>query len=463
MNSHTLFAKTPPLKLFFLASIPGAIGMLASAIYQLVDGILVGQFLGETAFAAINLAMPFVIINFALADLIGVGSAVPIAINLGQKEEAKANNIFTCSCLMIVGTGIIIGALLYFMAPLLIELMGAEGRFALLAVQYLQVYAICSPLTTIIFAVDNYLRICGKIRSSMGLNILMAVLGAGMEIVFLYVFKWGVWAAALAFCLSMIICAIIAFIPFFRGKMLLRFCRPRFSVKMVRQILACGTPTFLNNVAGRVTSIVLNAILVRLGGESAVSIYGILMYVEGFIQPLLYGMCDSLQPAIGYNWGAGQYSRVRAIGKCCFIASAIISLISVSVILLFPEQITQLFVPDSDADFLVTAVLALQLFSLTYVTRWFSFAMQSFMLAIEKTLPASLLSISTALVFPLLLILILWPLGLTGIWLNFAGTSLLAMILGFILFGKYRSELMQADIPRPQNDQSITEQTGAAC
>ena len=93
MNSHTLFAKTPPLKLFFLASIPGAIGMLASAIYQLVDGILVGQFLGETAFAAINLAMPFVIINFALADLIGVGSAVPIAINLGQKEEAKANNI----------------------------------------------------------------------------------------------------------------------------------------------------------------------------------------------------------------------------------------------------------------------------------------------------------------------------------------------------------------------------------
>ena len=187
------------------------------------------------------------------------------------------------------------------------------------------------------------------------------------------------------------------------------------------------------------------------------------MYVEGFIQPLLYGMCDSLQPAIGYNWGAGQYSRVRAIGKCCFIASAIISLISVAVILLFPEQITQLFVPDSDADFLVTAVLALQLFSLTYVTRWFSFAMQSFMLAIEKTLPASLLSISTALVFPLLLILILWPLGLTGIWLNFAGTSLLAMILGFILFGKYRSELMQADIPRPQNDQSITEQTGAAC
>ena len=76
MNSQTLFSKTPPLKLFFMASIPGAVGMLASALYQLVDGIFVGRFLGETAFAALNLAMPFVIINFALADLIGVGSSI---------------------------------------------------------------------------------------------------------------------------------------------------------------------------------------------------------------------------------------------------------------------------------------------------------------------------------------------------------------------------------------------------
>ena len=74
MDQQTMFLKTPPAKLFFLAALPGAIGMLASALYQLADGILVGQFLDSTAFAALNLAMPFVIINFSLADLIGVGS-----------------------------------------------------------------------------------------------------------------------------------------------------------------------------------------------------------------------------------------------------------------------------------------------------------------------------------------------------------------------------------------------------
>ncbi len=185
---------------------------------------------------------------------------------------------------------------------------------------------------------------------------------------------------------------------------------PRFSGKMIRQIIACGSPNFLNNIAGRITSILMNAILVRLGGETAVSVYGVLMFAEGFIQPLLYGMCDSLQPAVGYNWGAQKFSRVRAIEKCCFVAAAVVSLLSVFAIAFFPEQITRLFVADPATDILNMSIGALRLFSLTYVTRWFSFATQSYMLAIEKPLPASLISVSTALLFPVVLVGALWPL-----------------------------------------------------
>lgn len=446
MNSETLFAKTPPLKLFFLASLPGAVGMLASALYQLFDGIFVGQYLGSTAFAALNLAMPFVIINFALADLIGVGSAVPISIALGRKQEQEANTIFTCACIMIVGAGVLVGGILFAAAPALIKLMGAEGEFADQAVQYLRVYALSSPVTTIVFATDNFLRISGMIRSSMFLNILMSVLSAVLEFLFLGVFRWGIWAAALATCTGMFISALLALIPFITGRAQLRFCRPRFSASMIRQIVACGSPNFLNNIAGRITSIIMNAILVRVGGEAAVSVYGILMYVDGFIQPLLYGMCDSLQPAVGYNWGAGKLSRVRAIEKCCFVASGVVSILSVFVIALFPGEITQLFMADSSSEFVQMSVGALQLFSITYVTRWFSFATQSYMLAIEKPLPASAISLATALVFPVLLILLLWPWGLTGIWLNFAGTSILAAILSGIILLKLRKELSRPDL-----------------
>ena len=338
MQSQTLFTKTPPLKLFFIASLPGAVSMLASALYQTVDGVFVGRYLGETAFAALNLAMPFVIINFALADLIGVGSAVPISVDLGRGEKGKANNIFTCACLMIVAAGVLVGAALYAAAPWMIGMMGAEGDFARFAVQYLRVYALCSPVTTIVFAMDNYLRICGMIRASMFLNIFMSALSAALEFLFLGVLGWGIWAAALATCTGMMVCALAALTPFFARRAQLRFCRPRFEMRIVRQIVSCGSPNFLNNIAGRVTSILMNFALVRLGGETAVSVYGVLMFAEGFIQPLLYGMCDSLQPAVGYNWGAGRFSRVRAIERCCFAAAGVVSLASVFALALLPES-----------------------------------------------------------------------------------------------------------------------------
>lgn len=451
MESKTLFAKTPPVKLFFIASFPGAVSMLASALYQLLDGMMVGQILGETSFAALNLAMPFVIINFSLADLIGVGASVPIAMNLGKKKDEEANNIFSCACLMIVAAGAAIGALLYAAAPFLMRLLGAEGRLLSDAVSYMRVYALCSPVTTIVFAMDNYLRICGKIRFSMFLNICMSALIAGLEFIFLYYFRFGVWGAALATCLGMAASALVALSRFTGGRLQLKFRKPRFSASMIRQIIACGSPNFLNNIAGRVTSILLNTILLRVGGSTAVSVYGILMYAEGFIQPLLYGMCDSLQPAVSFNWGAGDRKRVAAIERCCFTASAVVSLASAAVLFLFPGQLAVIFIGETASAYYAMAVGALQLFALTYLIRWFSFAVQSYMLAVGNATGAALISLSFALLFPVILILVLWPLGLTGIWLNFGGNSLLTGILAAIVLLRFQRN---SRLPRYESTQS---------
>ena len=445
MNYKELFSKTPPTKLFFTAAIPGSIGMLASALYQTIDGVLVGRILSGNAFAALNLAMPLVIINFSLADLIGVGSAVPISVRLGEKKEAEANNIFTSACLMIVITGLILGLAIFLAAPALIGLMGTEGELARLAVQYLRVYCLCSPVTTIVFAMDNYLKICGRVRSSMALNIVMSVLSAVLEFIFLFMFRFGIWAAALATCTGMFLCALSALYPFLRRKMQLRFVRPRLNRTMIKTIVTCGSPNFLNNVAGRITSIIMNMILLRVGGATAVSVYGILMFADGFVQPLLYGMCDSLQPAVGYNWGAGALKRVKAIEKRCFTAGAILSIASAVVIFCFPLPIASLFTQNADQALLDMAVPALKLFSSAYLIRWFSFAAQSYMSAVEKPVPAMIISVCTAVVFPLLIIAVLWPLGLNGLWLNVPATSLLAAILAFFILNRFeRKEMREA-------------------
>ena len=346
-SSDKLFAHTSPGKIFLLAAIPGAVSMLASSLYQTLDGMFVGQGLGSTAFAAINLAMPFVIINFAVADLIGVGSSVPISISLGQGRRDDADQIFSSSVLMIIAASTVLGALMFLLAPALMTLMGAEGDFHRLATQYLRVYAAFSPVTTLVFATDNYMRICGKTQSSMWLNIFMSCCSATLEFLFIIVLGGGVWAAALGTCLSMAISLAIAIMPFILGRRNLRFVRPRITLAMVRRILANGTPNFLNNIAGRLTSIVMNMMLVRMGGQDAVSVYGTLMYADGLVQPVMYGMVDSLQPAIGYNWGAGKKSRVRAIEKCAIAAAVSVCAISFLVIHGIPELVVRIFVDES--------------------------------------------------------------------------------------------------------------------
>ena len=87
MSSYDLYIKTPPRRLFFTVAVPGAISMVVSSLWGLFDGVFVGQFLGEQAFAAVNLAFPLMLINFSLADLIGVGSSVPISIAMGRRHK----------------------------------------------------------------------------------------------------------------------------------------------------------------------------------------------------------------------------------------------------------------------------------------------------------------------------------------------------------------------------------------
>lgn len=449
MDSHQLFSNTSPGRLFRMAAIPGSISMLAAALFQIIDGVLVGNILGTTAFAAINLAMPIVFINFALADLVGVGSSVPISIQLGRKNDQGANNIFTCSCIMIVATGFLIGAAIYAAAPLIAELIGISGDLATLTVQYMRVYALFSPFTTIVFAMDNYLRICGKIKASLGLNILMSLLSVVLEVLFLAVFKFGIWGAALATCISMTTCAIIALVPFFKRSLQLKFVKPVFHKELFKQILANGSPNFLNTVAGRITAMFINMLLVQMGGARAVSVYGVLMYVDGFVQPLMYGLTDSLQPAIGYNWGARQFSRVRALAKYCFGFSTLVSLVSMAVVFLLADPIARLFLHSGDTSLVSLTVFALQLFSLTYLTRGISMASLSFILAIEKPLPATIISVCTAVVFPLGVVFSLSQLELTGLWLNLPITSFLAALLSAGILFSLRHQIYRKDGKRP--------------
>ncbi len=430
-----------PWRLFFIVALPGMISMFAMSIYSIIEGIFIGQKLGEGAFAAVNISMPLVMINFSLADLIGVGASVPISIALGRKDHKTANNVFSCSVIMIFITSIIMGTTMFLAAEPLCRMMGADDVLLDTSVRYLRTVALCSPLSTIFFAMDNYLRISGYVKTSMAINIGSNVATIALLSFFLLVLNMDVVGSALATSISMSLCSMVAMVPFLRRKTLLQFTKPFFHVEMFKEIAACGSPVFLNNISGRISSIMINISLMTLGvatwgesgGTTAVAVYAVLMYASDFCWPLLYGISDSLSPAIGYNWGAESYDRVKKIVRCGYIGTAIVGLVSTSLLFFFSGTVASLFVNEGDMMLLAESTRAIRLFCFAYLFRWFGVTTQGFFSAIEKPALATAMSVSTALIFPVLMLGALWKLGLDGIWLNFVGVNMLAATLGVIL------------------------------
>lgn len=449
MKAETMYATMKPWKLFFVIALPGMISMFAMSVYSIIEGAFIGHRLGESAFAAVNIAMPLVMINFSVADLIGVGSSVPISIALGRNDHKMANNVFSCAIILILIASTLMGGVMFFAAEPLARMMGASDSLLETSVRYLRTYALCGPLTTVFFAMDNFLRISGYIKTSMVINIGCNVFTIGLLTLFLIGFHMDVVGSAIATCISMCACSFVAMIPFLRGKTLLRFCRPRFSTVMVKEIAACGSPVFLSNIAGRVTSIVMNISLMTVGaralgeggGTTAVAVYAVLMYASDFCWPLLYGIADSLSPAIGYNWGAQNYGRVKKIAKCAYVGTAVIGLVSTSILFFFSQTVASLFANAADERLLTLSAGAIRLFCFAYLFRWFAVTTQSFLSAIEKPVLATMMAVGVALVFPILLLGALWPLALDGIWLNFVGVNFLAVVLGSILLIKVLREI----------------------
>ena len=162
------------------------------------------------------------------------------------------------------------------------------------------------------------------------------------------------------------------------------------------------------------------------------------MSADGLAMPLLYGTCDSLQPSVGYNWGARRFDRVGTIEKYCFGTGAVISVFFGIFLFLFPDFAVSLFVEEGGQGIHTLGIAALKISALTYIVRWIAVCTQCFMSAIGKPIYAATISVSAAFVFPLIFIFVLSPIGLDGIWMNLPATSLLTAMLSAFILTRYR-------------------------
>ena len=433
-EKNSMFEKLPPTELLLRCAVPAALSMIFNGLYSMADGIFVGRCIGADALAAVNLVMPLLSIAFSLAELIATGSSVQLAMLLGQKEQDRANRTFSVCVKVIVGMSVLIGLVFFFLCrPMLIG-MGATGNALQYSLEYIRVFAAFSPLIIVFFAVDNYLRICGKQNYSMILNIITAVLNVVLDYIGIVVLRKGIWAAALASCISISVGTGMAFYPFLRNRLELKLVSGTIPWEQFVQLLANGSSEFFSSIAGSVFSFILNVVLLSVGGATAVAAMSIVMYVESLVASMLFGMADSMQPAISYCKGAGLHRRVWALERRVLLAAAILSLSVCFMLRHFGAFVVPLFVKSGETELLTLSIQAMRLYALSYLVNWVDGCLSGFLTALEQAGRSFIASITGTLVFPLVGLAVLVPaIGLQGVCLMplFSGTisAVLAIVL----------------------------------
>ena len=416
-----VFEKLPPTRLFFRCAIPSMVTMAFVSLYQIADGLFVGRFIGEDALAAVNLIMPIIMIVFGFANLIATGASVRISVLLGEKKREDASQVFTFTLKFIFFLACGLGVLGLLFAEPFVRLLapGATEQAIQYGITYTRVYAAFAPIMLISHATDNYLRACGKEKLSMWISIGTQAFNILLDIILIVFLGQGVWAAAFTSCLAMSIGSVITLLLFRKKRLDLYYTRGIIEKTVFLRILANGSSEFFSSISMSIMSIVFNFFLLKYGGTTAVAAFSVIMYVDSFVGMFLFGMADSLQPAISHCYGAGLMDKAKAIFNRVVLGAVVLSILSLLFMMFAGQYVAPLFVKPGNTELLTVSIIGMKLFSLSYLVGWVDMCFSSYFTALERPARSLLTSFFGTLVFPIVALSILSPLlQLNGVWLS---------------------------------------------
>lgn len=406
-------------KLLAEFSIPAVIAMIVNSIYNIVDRIFIGQYVGEDALAALTIVFPVMMIIFAFAGLVGIGSAALISINLGKKDFDMVNRIFgNMLSLGIIVVGIISG-IIYINLDSILSIFGATPEILHYASSYLLIILLGFTFQMVSFSLNGVVRTEGKPRLAMGTMLIAAITNIILDYIFIVNFGWGVEGAAIATITGQLMGLLFLLRYFITGQSAVRFhfknLMPDFKVAIA--IFSIGISSFVTTLGTSVAMTFLNRALGTYGGVAAITSMGAINSIYTlFIMPMI-GLQQGLQPIIGYNHGAGSNDRVKGALKLGLSISISFSVVIFLLLQSFPIQIISLFL-DPSSDTIDVAVKGLRIFILMLPLVSINIIGTGFFQSVAKSLNAIVLGALRQFICLLPLVIFLpMSLGLTGVWL----------------------------------------------
>lgn len=438
----------PISKLLIKQAVPASIGILVMSLNILVDTIFVGNWIGATAIAAINVVLPVSFFIAALGMAIGIGGSSIISRALGANNYEKALKTFgnQITLTLVLTLSLITVGLLF--ADGIIESFGGKGAIFEPAKIYYEIVLYGVPLLALCMMANTVIRAEGKPKFAMYAMMIPSVANLVMDYVFIYLMDFGMTGAAWATTLSYLICLIFILWFFISEKSELKIDFAHFGLNfpIVKEITSLGFVTLSRQAIVSVTYLFMNNILFDLGGETSVTSYAIAGRMLMFAMFPILGITQGFLPIAGFNYGAENYHRVRESLNTAIKYAAVLASLVFIVLMIFPENIIRIFTTDTDVVrqapndmrwvFAATPIIAWQLIGAAYFQ------------AIGKALPALLLTLSRQGLFFIPLILILPQFyDEFGVWMSFPISDVLATIVtAYFLNREVKRNLIPKDV-----------------
>ncbi len=417
---------------------PSIIMMVFTSIYGVVDGLFVSNFAGKTAFASINLVMPFVMILGGIGFMIGTGGTALVSKVLGEGKKEKANEIFTMMIIFTLLLGALLSVIGVISMPWVAKFLGATEEMMADCVIYGRIVTGFTVAFMLQNVFQSFLIAAEKPKLGLLATVLAGITNMALDAIFIIVFKWGVAGAAIATGLSQCVGGIFPLIYFLRkNSSLLRLTKTKLEIKPILNACGNGSSELMSNISSSVVSMIYNFQLMKYVGEDGVSAYGVLMYVQFIFVAIYIGYAIGCAPITGYHFGARNHNELKNMLRKSSFLSAVSGVVLTILAIALSSPLAKIFV-GYDKELYELTRHAFRLFAYSFLLAGFNIFTSSFFTALNNGAVSAAISFMRTLIFQTSSVLIL-PifLGVDGIWWAITVAEVFAFILSLIfLFAK---------------------------
>lgn len=406
-------------KLFLSFSLPAITGMLVQALYNIVDRFFIGQIpdVGKIAIGGIGVSLPITFILMGFTMLFGIGGGANISIYLGKNDHSTARKILSNALIMLFITAVVLNGFLLLNLEKVLKIFGATSENLPYAKSYLKIILIGNYWNTFAFAFNHLIRAEGNPKFAMYSMLIGAIANIILDPIFIFTFKMGVEGAAYATIIAQGLSFLRGLSYYLSDRKLIRLEKE--DLKLDRAILymitAIGVSPFFIQIAGSLVGALLNNNLRIYGGTLAQGAYAIINSISTIFFMPVFGMNQGMQPIVGFNYGAGNYKRVKETVKLAIASATTLMVIGWIIIQFFPHVLVGFMTPD--AELMEITVNGLKPFLFMMFIAGFQIISSNFFQSIGKAKISFVLSLSRQ-VFLLAPLIYFLPklMGLKGVW-----------------------------------------------